>query len=130
MSGDSEAMSECTPSVHISSDDDLTSQSRLEYMPEGLSNPHSEESSPSGWRLREIVIPDDWSVPDFLVDMSDEVFNRLRPRFQIPDDVPIRKGDKGEKCYTMSTSDVGLYETAFIVGFRLPLSSLHRQLAT
>ena len=48
--------------------------------------------------------------------MSDEVFSRLRPHFQIPDDVPIRKGDLGEKCYDGRSSDVAFYETAFIAG--------------
>lgn len=48
--------------------------------------------------------------------MRDVVFSRLRPHFQIPDDVPIRKGDLGEKCYDGRSSDIGFYETAFIVG--------------
>ena len=58
--------------------------------------------------------------------MSDEVFGRLRPRFQIPDNVPIRKGDLGEKCYVGKSSDVGFHEAAFIAGLRLPLFILHR----
>ena len=62
--------------------------------------------------------------------MSDQVFSRLRPRFQIPNNVPIRKGDIGEKCYKGRSSDVGFYETAFIVGLCLPLSTLHRWLAS
>lgn len=56
MSGDSEATSELTPSVCIGSDNDLTSQSRLEYMSEGssvfvresASDPPFEEASPFG----------------------------------------------------------------------------------
>ena len=62
--------------------------------------------------------------------MSDEVFGRLRPRFQIPDNVPIRKGDLGEKCYAGKSSDVGFHEAAFIAGLRLPLFILHRWLAS
>lgn len=61
--------------------------------------------------------------------MSEEVLSRLRPHFQNLDDVPIRKGHGGEKCYIGSSLDVGFYETAFIAGLRLPLTSLQRQLA-
>ena len=60
--------------------------------------------------------------------MTKDVFSRLRPRFQIPDDMPIMKGHRGEKCYTEGSSDVGFYEVAFIIGLPLPLTSLHRQL--
>lgn len=62
--------------------------------------------------------------------MSDEVFARLRPRFQIPANVPIRKDNLGKKCYDGRSSDVDFYEAAFIAGLRLPLSFLHRQLAS
>ena len=62
--------------------------------------------------------------------MSDEVFSRLRPRFQIPNDMPIRKGDIGGKCYDGRSSDVGFYEIALIAGLRLPLYALHSQLAS
>ena len=44
--------------------------------------------------------------------------------------MPIKKGVIGEKCYDGRLSDIGFYETAFITGLRLPLSSLHRQLAS
>ena len=70
-------------------------------------------------------MPDDRSIHDFLVDMSDKVFNRLRPRFQIPDNMPIRKGDIGEKCYDGRSPGVGFYKTACIAGLRLPFSILH-----
>ena len=62
--------------------------------------------------------------------MSDEVFGKLRPYFQIPNNVPIRKGVIGEECYDERLSDIGFYETAFIVGLHLLLSSLHRRLAS
>ena len=62
--------------------------------------------------------------------MSDEVFSRLRPCFQIPNDMPIRKGDIREKCYDGRSSDVGFYEIALIAGLRLPLSTLHSRLAS
>jgi len=62
--------------------------------------------------------------------MSDEVFGRLRPCFQILDNVPIRKGDLGENCYDGKSFDVGFYEAVFIAGLRLPFTTLHRWLAS
>ena len=62
--------------------------------------------------------------------MSDKFFSRLGPYFQILDNVAIRKGDIGEKCYDGRSYDVGFYETAFIAGLSLPISSLHRRLAS
>nr|POF00814.1 hypothetical protein CFP56_62362 [Quercus suber] len=67
MSGDSEVTSERTSLVHIGSDDNQTSQSRLEYMSNGslvferelASDPPSGEDSPSGQRPREVVLSDD-----------------------------------------------------------------------
>ena len=99
---DSEAMSDRTPSICMGLDDDL-SNPRLESMSEGssvsnresMSNPPSEEANPFGRRPREIFLPKDWSIHDFPTNMSYKVFSNLRPRFQILDDVPIRKGDIG-----------------------------------
>ena len=62
--------------------------------------------------------------------MIKEIFSRLRPHFQIPDDVPIRKGDIGKKCYDGRLFDVGFYQTAFIARLRLPISTLHCRLAS
>lgn len=45
------------------------------------------------------------------------------------DDVSIRKGTKGERCYTGCFHEVGFYEAAFIAGLRLPLSHLLHRLA-
>ena len=137
MYGDSEAMSDRTSLVHMGLDDNLSSP-RLESILEGslvfdresMSDPPSEEASPSGRRTRETVLLDDWSIHDFPIDISYKVFSNLRPCFQILDDVPIRKGNIGEKCYNGRSPDVGFYETAFIARLRLPLSSLHRQLAS
>lgn len=115
MSRDSEATSVRTSLVHMGSNDDQTSYSRIKYLFDGssiskkesASNPSPEEAGPSGRCPRKIVLINDWSVHDFPVNMSDEVFSRLRPRFQIPDNMPIRKGHKGEKCYIGGSSDVG-----------------------
>lgn len=116
----------------------MSSHSRLEYTledslvsnKESTSDPPSKEASPSRQHPREIVVPNVWSIHDFPVDMSDKVFSKLRPCIQIPNNVPIKKGDIGERCYDGRSSDVGFYETAFIVGLHLPLYPLHCQLAS
>ena len=91
------ATSECTSLVHMGLNDDQTSYSRVEYLSNGLSVSERESASdpspnkvgPSGRCLREIVLIDNWSIHDFPIDMSNEVFSRLRPCFQIPDNMPI-----------------------------------------
>ena len=136
MSRDSKAMSEHTPSIRISLDDDISSP-RTMYSSDdssisdkrSSSDPSSGDASLSRRRPREVILPDDWSINDFLVDISNEVFSRLRPHFQIPRNVPIRKGDLGEKCYDRKSSNIGFYKAMFIVGLRLPLSTLHHRLA-
>ena len=59
--------------------------------------------------------------------MSDKVFKELRPRYQIPDHIPICLLNK--RCYSGWTADVDMYDAMFAAGLRLPLTTLHRQLA-
>jgi len=83
----------------------------------------------SGDDYKPFILPSIWSVKDFLLKMSDRVFNNLHPRYQILDDVPIRMAGNKEKCYSCQTTDVGFYEVVFMAGLRLPFTELHRQLA-
>ena len=83
----------------------------------------------SGDDYRPFILPKIWFVNDFLSKMMTRVFNNLRPRYQILDDVPIRMVGKKEKCYSGRTIDVGFYEAVFMASLRLPLTELHRQLA-
>ena len=136
MSGDNEAKSELTLSIHKDLDDDLSSlrpkyssDDSLVFGRSSFSKSSLRKARPSRRRPWEVILPNDWSIHDFFVDMSDEVLGRLRPHFQIPDNGPIRKGDLGEKCYDGKFSNVGFYEVAFIVGLCLPFSTLHRRLA-
>lgn len=137
MSRDSEATSECTRSIRMGSDDDLSSP-RINYSfndssvsDRSLSSKSlSREANRSGRQPWKVILLDDWSIHDFPVDMSNEVFSRLRPHFQIPNNVPNRKGDSGEKCYDGKSSDVDFYEAMFIAGLCLPLSILHCQLTS
>ena len=78
---------------------------------------------------RPFILPKKWMVNDFLLTMSDKVFNTLRDRYQIPNNIPICLPRKFENCYSGKTADVGMYDAMFTVGLRLPLTALHRQLA-
>ena len=57
------------------------------------------------------------------------IFENLRDRYQILDHIPIRLPGKFKKCYLGKTIDVGMYDAMFATGLRLPLTTLHRQLA-
>ena len=78
---------------------------------------------------RPFILPEEWTINDFLLMMSDKVFKTLRAHFQIPDNIPIRLPGKFEKCYTGKTADVDMYDIMFTAGLRLPLTALHCQLA-
>ena len=74
------------------------------------------------------ILPADWDVNKFLPLMSDKVFKELRVRYQILEHIPIRLPKKNKKCYSGRTANVGMYNTMFTVGPRLPLMALHCQL--
>ena len=61
--------------------------------------------------------------------MTTKIFKNLRDRFQIPNNIPIRLPRKYEKCYSGKTTDVDMYNAMFTAGLRLPLTTLHHQLA-
>lgn len=67
-----------------------------------------------------------WMVNDFYPIMSLKNLNKLCDRFQIPKNIPIHSPRKFEKCYSGKTADVGMYDTMFATGQRLPLTELHR----
>ena len=65
-----------SPRLEYSSDDSSISDRSL------TSESSLREANPLGRRPREVILVDDWSIHDFTVDMSDEVFSRLRPHFR------------------------------------------------
>ena len=69
-----------------------------------------------------------WTVNDFKPMMTANIFKNLRDRYQIPNHIPIRLPEKFKKCYSGKTAGVGMYDAMFVVGLRLPLMALHRQL--
>ena len=61
--------------------------------------------------------------------MTAKIFKNLRDHYQIPNHIPICLPRKFEKCYSGKTADVGMYDAMFAAGLRLPLTTLHCQLA-
>ena len=88
-----------------------------------------EVASPSGQNCREFFLSKIWVVNNFPPRMIKYVFGRLRPRFQIPEHIPIRRACTGEKCYSSKNEDIGFYEATFIAVLRLPLTEIHHRLA-
>ena len=78
---------------------------------------------------RPFILPVEWAINKFLPLMSNKVFKELRVRYQIPEHIPIRLPGENERCYLGRTADVGMYDAMFAARLKLPLTTLHRQLA-
>ena len=78
---------------------------------------------------RPFILPSIWTVNNFYPTMTRKVFNTLRDRHQIPDNIPLCLPGKFEKCYLGKMAYVGRYDAMFTVGLRLSLMALHCQLA-
>ena len=82
------------------------------------------DTSPSRRVFHDFILPRDWSMHEFHLWLTYETFWRICLHFQILDDVPIRKVEKGEKCYMGNTQDIVLYEATFIGRLRMPLNRI------
>ena len=78
---------------------------------------------------RPFILPLIWIVNNFYPTMSPKAFNKLRNRFQIPDNILLRLPRKFERCYSGKTVNIDMYDSMFAAKLRLPLTELHRQLA-
>ena len=87
-----------------------------------LGNPESGYTHP-------FILSKIWTVNDFLPMMTAKIFKDLRDCYQIPDHIPIYLPGKFEKCYSGKTANFGMYDAILATGLRLPLTSLHCQLA-
>ena len=85
--------------------------------------------SPGSGHAHQFILPQMWTVNDFLPKMTVNIFKNLGDRYQIPDHIVIRLLWKFEKCYSGKIADVGMYDATFAAGLRLPLTELHHQLA-
>ena len=84
---------------------------------------------PRDGHTRPFILPKIWTVIDFLPMMTVNIFKNLRDHYQISNYIPIHLPGKFEKCYSGKTTNVGIYDSMFVAGLRLPLTVLHHQLA-
>ena len=49
--------------------------------------------------LREFIILPLWTVNDFVSTIKESHFNKLKEKFQIPENIPLHLPYKSEKCY-------------------------------
>ena len=75
------------------------------------------------------ILPKKWMVNNFLLTILDKVFKTLYGRYQILDSIPIHLPRKFERCYSVKTADVDMYDAMFAARLRLPLTAFHFQLA-
>ena len=73
------------------------------------------------------ILPDEWEVNKYCSALSDQRLTKLRSDFQIPENVPTRIVEVGEKCYSRDGEGVGVYETSFVSGLRLPLNEFTKR---
>ena len=85
--------------------------------------------SPGDGHICPFILPVIWTINDFMPTMTTKIFNNLRDRYQIPDNIPIRLPGKYEKCYSGKTVDIDMYDAMFAGGLRFLLTALHCQLA-
>ena len=107
-----------------------------EIKDDGVMKGDGDEDDADGWtpevgssvnpHVRPFILPQMWTVNDFLPKMMSKIFKHLRDCFQIPYHIPIHLPGKFEKCYSRETEDTGIYDATLAVGLRLPLTALHR----
>ena len=54
--------------------------------------------SPKDGHTCPFILPKMWTVNDFKPTMTTNIFKKLRDRYQIPDNIPIRLLEKFKKC--------------------------------
>ena len=105
-----------------------------EDLPEGLSDrgedSRSTEEAPSVSGSSRAVGPDDsWIVRSYLSKVVDvEELEKLRSRYQIPEDVVLRTPESDEVACSSRFGDVAFYEADFNAGIRFPMQPLMREL--
>jgi hypothetical protein len=103
---------------------------------EGLSSPEKEprevlsEATPStSGAYPSFRVDRSWRAMSYFSKVDQEGLNRIRKRYQIPDDIVLRIPDLNERaCCPKFEGDVAFYEVDFQVGVRFPLQPFVRGL--
>jgi hypothetical protein len=98
-------------------------------LPEGLSSPEREtseassEATPSTSGSHSVSRVDgSWKAMSYFSKINQDDINRIRTRYQIPDDVVLRIPDPDERaCCPKFEGDVAFSEVDFQAGIRFPL---------
>ena len=109
-----------------------------EELPEGLSDESAErvarevssEATPSTSGSRQLPRVDrSWKALSFFSKIKQDDIDRIRHRYQIPDDVVLRIPDSDEKAYCPKyEGDVVFYEVDLRAGLRFPMQPFVREL--
>ena len=99
-------------------------------LPEGEARKVSSEATPSTSGSRPVSkVNGSWKAMSYFSKIDQEDINRMRTRYQIPDDVVLRIPDPDERaCCPKYKSDVAFYKVDFQVGIRFPLQPFVRNL--
>jgi hypothetical protein len=90
----------------------------------------SSEATPSTSGSRPVSrVNRSWKAMSYFSKIDQEDINRMRTRYQIPDDVVLRIPDPDERaCCPKYEGDVAFYEVDFQAVFRFPLQPFVREL--
>ena len=61
-------------------------------------------------RFREFIMLSLWTINDFNLSIKQQHFNKLREKYQIPANIPMRLSFRREKCYYKGAEDIGVYK--------------------
>uniref|UniRef100_A0A2N9H3S8 Uncharacterized protein n=1 Tax=Fagus sylvatica TaxID=28930 RepID=A0A2N9H3S8_FAGSY len=99
-------------------------------LPEGEAREFSSKATPSTSRSRPAPrVNRSWKAMSYFSKVDQEDINRMRTRYQIPDDVVLRIPDPDEReCCPKYKGDVTFYEVDFQASIRFPLQPFVREL--
>jgi len=80
--------------------------------------------NPRSGHTRPFILPQMWTVNDFLPKMTSKIFKSLRDCFQIPDHIPICLPRKFKICYSGETKDTDVYDTIASSGVKAAIDSI------
>ena len=102
-------------------------------LPEGLSDWEDggnslDETPPVSGSSKGNVSKQFWVAQTYFSIVNSEGLQRIRDRYQIPDDVVLRILDPDERACSSKYDDVAFYEADFNAGLRFPLQPFMREL--
>ena len=72
--------------------------------------------------FREFIMLPIWTVNDFTSTIKESHFKKLREKYRIPVNIPLRLPYMSKKCYYEGVEGIAVYEQILKAGLRFPLS--------